>query len=270
MIRFIRLLFLLMAVSALTPPAFAGEAFSFVQLCDPQLGHNDYEQDKTHFRQAVEQINALRPDLVIICGDLVNDAKDENAWKDFLAIESALKMPCYCVPGNHDIGNECSPELRAAFQKRFGKDYQSIELHGYTFVLTNTQLWKQNTPGLSGEQDRWLAATLQAAAAKNSPVFIAGHIPPFTETPGEEEHYFDLPPEPRMKLLAWAKQYGVKAFLMGHVHRNCLADCEGISLVASASTCKNNGAPLGFRLWKITADGVITHAYIPLAALTSG
>jgi len=244
--------------------AFAGEAFTFVQLCDPQLGHNNYEQDKAAFRQAVEQINALGPDLVLICGDLVNDATSEDAWADFLAIKAELKMPCYCVPGNHDVGNEAAPGLVDKFRQRFGKDYKAFEHKGYTFLLTNTSLWKVNSPGASAEHDRWFTESLKAAHAKKSPVLVVGHIPPFTESPGEAEHYFDLPPEKRAEVLRLSKEYGVVAFLMGHVHRNCVTEYEGIPVVASASTCKNSGAPPDFRVWRVAGDGTLTHKYVEL------
>nr|MDA3835903.1 hypothetical protein [Spirochaetales bacterium] len=51
------------------------KAFSFVQLCDTQLGFNtdNYENDVDVFKRAVSQINILNPDFVVICGDLVNN-----------------------------------------------------------------------------------------------------------------------------------------------------------------------------------------------------
>jgi hypothetical protein len=36
-------------------------SFTFVQLCDTQLGMGGYEHDVKAFRQAVQQINALTP-----------------------------------------------------------------------------------------------------------------------------------------------------------------------------------------------------------------
>src|SRR5512136_1198318 len=72
-----------------------GRPFTFVQLCDPQLGMGGYEHDVRAFRQAVEKINALKPDFVLICGDLVNQP-EEKSISDFKQIESGLAMPCYC------------------------------------------------------------------------------------------------------------------------------------------------------------------------------
>src|SRR5437762_3249474 len=76
------------------------QPFTFVQMCDPQLGIGGYEADVARFKQAVKQINALKPDFVVICGDLVNGATTKS-FADFNAIKAGFAMPCYCAPGNH-------------------------------------------------------------------------------------------------------------------------------------------------------------------------
>ena len=56
--------------------------FSFVQMCDTQLGMGGYEHDVKTFGLAVDQINEMKPDFVVICGDLVNKANDQS-WAGF-------------------------------------------------------------------------------------------------------------------------------------------------------------------------------------------
>ena len=46
--------------------------FSFAQMCDTQLGMGGYEHDVKTFGLAVTQINKMKPDFVVICGDLVS------------------------------------------------------------------------------------------------------------------------------------------------------------------------------------------------------
>ena len=79
------------------------ENFSFVQLCDVQLGLGGYENDLRSFELAVKKINALSPDFVVICGDLVQKRKG-SSFADFKKINAMFKMPSYIAPGNHDIG----------------------------------------------------------------------------------------------------------------------------------------------------------------------
>ena len=49
-------------------------SFTFAQICDTQLGMGGYEHDVKTFKTAVAQINALKPDFAVICGDLVKNA----------------------------------------------------------------------------------------------------------------------------------------------------------------------------------------------------
>lgn len=78
--------------------------FSFVQMCDTQLGMGGYEHDVKTFELAVDQINEMKPDFVVICGDLVQKANDQS-WLDFNRIKAGFKIPCHCAPGNHDVEN---------------------------------------------------------------------------------------------------------------------------------------------------------------------
>src|SRR5437588_11592772 len=58
-------LFLLSACMALLTgcATWKEQPFTFVQMCDPQLGMGGYEADVARFKQAVKQINALKPDF---------------------------------------------------------------------------------------------------------------------------------------------------------------------------------------------------------------
>jgi 3',5'-cyclic AMP phosphodiesterase CpdA len=241
------------------------QAFSFVQLCDTQLGMGGYEHDKKMFGQAVEQINALNPDFVFICGDLVHDRNDQS-FADFKTIRDGLRVPCYCAAGNHDVGNQPSPESLARYRAVIGDDYYAVEHKGYTFVCVNTQLWKAPLEGESEKQDAWLRKTLNAAAKKNSPIFIVGHYPLFLENPDEPEEYMNLPIDKRRELLSLYEQSGVVAVLGGHTHRLIINDYKGIQLVNAETTSKNfDQRPMGFRLWHISETGEARHEFITVS-----
>ena len=97
------LIIILCVISVLLASGVAEEnpetkPFTFVQLCDTQLGFGGYEHDIDSFRQAVKQINALepKPDFVVICGDLVNK-RDDKSFTDFKTIKDKLTIPWYCV-----------------------------------------------------------------------------------------------------------------------------------------------------------------------------
>ena len=101
------------------------KSFSFVQLCDTQLGMGGYDHDLETFKLAVSQINELKPDFVIICGDLVHKAND-SSYSDFKKIMEGFKMPCYLAPGNHDVGNIPNDTTLDYYRKTIGNDYYNF------------------------------------------------------------------------------------------------------------------------------------------------
>ncbi len=241
------------------------EAFTFVQVSDPQLGWGyGYANDVNSLRQAVSHINGLKPDLVVFCGDLVDNFNDASV-ADFLQIRSELTVLSYCAPGNHDVGNSPTVSRLERYRQALGDDYFSFEHKGYTFVIVNTALWKAPLAGESEKQDTWLRQTLAAASDKNSPVFIVGHHPLFLTSPDEAEEYYNLPPATRGELLTLFETSGVVAILGGHRHQLVINEYKGIQLVNSEATSRNtDGRPLGFRLWYVDSPTSIRHEFRPL------
>lgn len=258
--RYLAVLSMLAFVSCGSP---TNSNFSFVQICDPQLGMGGYGHDVAALRQAVIQINELECDFVVVCGDLVHHASD-TAFSDFLRITDGLNKPCYLVPGNHDVGNIPNDTTLGYYRSRVGRDYGSFQCNGYGFILTNTQLWKNFIEEESAAHDRWFQKTLHRMHRKGLPVFVVGHYPLFVVHPGEEEAYFNLPEEKRRELLALFVEHQVVAYLSGHKHETLLNEYMGIDLVTGESTSRNfDQRPLGFRHWEVSGDSV-SHHLVPL------
>ena len=244
--------------------------FTFVQLCDPQLGMGGYEHDLDSFGRAVDRINRLSPDFVLICGDLVHHRSDQS-FADFTRIKDRLTVPVYCAPGNHDVGQEPTPESLERYRSVIGPDYYSFEYQGYTFAVVNTQLWKVSVPGESERHDAWLVDILEQAAGKNSPVFVVGHYPLFLSTPDEADEYMNLPVAKRNELLQLFERTGVVAVLGGHAHRLMVNEYNGIQMVNGETTSKNfDKRPMGFRLWNVSEAGEAAHSFVPLESESGG
>jgi 3',5'-cyclic AMP phosphodiesterase CpdA len=238
--------------------------FTFVQMCDPQLGMGGYDADVARFKQAVKQINALKPDFVVICGDLVNDTTDKS-FADFNAIKTGFTMPCYCAPGNHDVANSPTPETLRRYRAAIGKDYYSFTNNGYAFVVANTSLWKAPVKGESEQQDTWFSETLEKAAKNNEPIFVVSHYPLYVKQPGETNSYYNLPTEKREELLGMFERCGVVAHLAGHTHRTITNDFHGIQMVASQTTSRNfDQQPFGFRVWYVGGARPFRQEFVPL------
>ncbi len=233
----------------------AGE-FEFIQMCDTQLGMGGYEHDVKTFELAVDQINAMEPDFVFICGDLVNKAGDKS-FADFNRIKAGFKIPCHCAAGNHDVGNKASLESLRRYREKIGKDYYSVEHKGYTFLVANSQLWKAPLEGEGKKHDAWFREALAAAKAKNSPAVVVVHYPLFVERFDEKESYFNIGPAKRQEILDLCEKNGVVAFLAGHTHRLVINDYKGIQLVNGETTSKNfDKRPMGFRHWIFNCGSV--------------
>ncbi len=231
-------------------------SFTFVQMCDPQLGMGGYEHDVMYFKLAVDKINEISPDFVIICGDLVNHAAD-STFREFNLIREGLTMPSYCVPGNHDVGNTPTDSSLALYRKHIGEDYYDFRHKGYFFIVCNTQLWKADCGEESVRHNRWVIETLSGIPEKERRTFVAGHYPLYLSDPGEEEKYFNLPLDKRKELLALFEQKGVVAYLSGHTHETIINNYKGIQLVSGETTCKNfDERPMGFRVWNVSSDTV--------------
>lgn len=239
-------------------------AFSFAQLCDPQIGFSDYEQDLARLEAAIAKLNELPIDFVVVCGDLVNTA-DDRSLRDFNSAKEKLRVPVHCAPGNHDLGNAPSAASLKSFRDKVGPDFYSFDHRGFRFIILNTQLWKTNIVGETDRQEEWLTRTLLTATKTSRPVVVVGHYPPFVNTPDEADAYFNLPQPVRARWLPKMQSAGVKAILAGHTHTANSRYVEGMQVVTGETTSKNFDArPFGFRLWQADVDGTLRHRFIPL------
>jgi predicted MPP superfamily phosphohydrolase len=82
------------------PQAFRG--LKVIQISDI---HSGSFTDSKSVEKGIEQILALKPDLILFTGDLVNDKADE--MDDYKEVFARLKAPMgvYSILGNHDYGD---------------------------------------------------------------------------------------------------------------------------------------------------------------------
>lgn len=237
--------------------------FTFVQMCDPQLGMGGHAHDTASLHQAVRQVNDLEADFVLICGDLFHHASD-SSFKDFRDITTEFDMPVYLVAGNHDVGNIPNDSTLGYFRETFGEDYYAFKYGGWGFIICNTQLWKNPIGEESQMHDRWFREALSRYSGRSTPIIVLGHHPLFVTEPNEEETYFNLSSEKRREILDLFVDHGIKAYLSGHKHETLLNNYMGIQLVTGETTSRNfDDRPLGFRLWEVTRDS-LRHHFVPL------
>ena len=218
------------------------------------------------YEQAIDHANRLRPDFVVMCGDMTHDADDLDQLDELRRITAKLDdtIPVYWVAGNHDVGNRPTPETLAQYRQRFGEDIYSFDHKGSHFVVLNSCVCSDPTD----VPDEWegliafLKSDLYEARAdgkKNILAFI--HHPLFIDNPDEPDGRFAIPKARRAVLLEILKSNNVLAVFAGHAHRNILRSDGALELVTSGAVGYPLGDdPSGFRVVKVLDDS-IEHKY---------
>jgi 3',5'-cyclic AMP phosphodiesterase CpdA len=121
-------------------PAAPAAPFFFIQLTDPQFGMTtsdaSFAQETANLEFAIATANRLRPAFVIVTGDLVNKTGDGAQIAEYQRILGKLDpaIRAYSIPGNHDVGNEPTPESLAAYTKRFGPDHFTFTVGSFVGI----------------------------------------------------------------------------------------------------------------------------------------
>ncbi len=252
------------------------EPFFFLQMADPQFGmftaDRDFAQETLNYEFAIASANRLKPGFVIVCGDLVNKPGDAAQIAEYERITKRLdpSIHLYSVAGNHDVGNEPTPDALASYRRRFGADYYSFrEGPVYGIVLNSSLIHSpQLAPEESARQDAWLQTELAKAKNSGAPhIVIFQHHPFFLAKGDEPDQYFNIPLARRRPLLDSFREAGVRFIFAGHYHRNALGRDGAIEMVTTGPV----GMPLaegssGFRVVRV-AGAQITHQYLDFAHL---
>jgi hypothetical protein len=194
---------------AMTPSA-APTTFTFVDASDTHMAPASLPQTQ-RFRAIVDSI---RPDFVLVAGDLVRDAlrvseTEARGYYDLAAREfAAFSVPVWLAPGNHEIfGIETqlshvdpsNPLFgRAMYHRYFGPDYYSFNRGGVHFIALNSV----DISGTSyyGHVDSlqlaWLARDLSHVPPQ-MPVVTFNHIP-LVSALDALGGYTDGPPAPTL------------------------------------------------------------------------
>ena len=78
----------------------------------------NYRDDLTRLERALARVNALKPDLLVLGGDMTQRPGDiEKEWP---ALLKRVQVPFVVTPGNHDMGNRLTRENLERF-RRCGK-----------------------------------------------------------------------------------------------------------------------------------------------------
>jgi len=171
--------------------------FVFIHAGDPQIGSwGTIEEGKQRFIRLARLANELKPEFVMVVGDLVNDGDSAEQIQAFDEALAEFQVPVRLLPGNHD-------DL-ATYRRKHGKPYYAFAHNNCQFVcLDSTRLGAGGSEG----QWRWLEAALQAARdAGRTHIILAMHHPPGTMM------------TVRSRLENLISGHGIRFVLAGHTH----------------------------------------------------
>lgn len=259
--------------------------FFFIQAADTQFGMIEtylekkadprWDKEIQLTRQAIAAVNKMnpKPKFFVVCGDLV-DAFPETSLRtaqeeDFKRVmaEMSSQVPLICVCGNHDIGNEPTPETIQCYRNSFGDDYFVFWCGGVMCIVINSHFYENPSlvKELEEEHSSWLDQQLEEAKSGGyKHVIVFQHIPWFLRHPDEEKEYFNIVMDLRQKMLEKFHHAGVRAIFCGHYHRNAGGFYKEMELIVTSAI----GAQLGndghgLRIVKVL-DESIQHNYYQL------
>ena len=223
-----------------------------------------------HFAAEME---ALKPDHLIHTGDIsLSGTMDDQAMRHIRNEIDRLPVPCFAIPGNHDIGTTGSPlkriseETVAHWQTHFGEDRFVFDIERWRLIGLNTEILGS---GLPSEELQWAHLEVACANAGDRQIGVFLHRPLFVKTPDEPSSRYSLIAEPRTRLIEQLRIHKVRFVASGHLHRYRHISFNGIDLVWCPTTAfvfasnKNDGCirRVGYLKWTFEGHHV-RHEYI--------
>lgn len=240
--------------------------FCYFVMADPQL----FWGSKDNWARAVDFANKLKPDFIIVCGDLINQPGNEEQARAYLEVAGTLDktIDLHNVAGNHDY-LPADPKSLGWYQAKFGPPWYAFEHKNCLFVIFESTMVKYGPEdgALYQWQMQWLEHTLEAAQGRGyDHITVYTHYPLALRQADEEDEYFNLPRARRMGLLEMFHKYQVRAVFSGHLHHNAYAKDGALELITTSSTgvslpqMGQGKDPLGFRIVTIYPDR-LCHQY---------
>ena len=259
-LTFTTFLILTIALFIGTNAAFTQE-IKIVQFSDVHLDTKNpdkparkFAQSVPMFQKAIKKVNAIKPDMVIFSGDMVNKP-DENEFDIFLKNAKDLDMEFYPVVGNHDVGVGGGLTKQKIIEK-INKNCAWLNLSStsyfiikgeYLFIFMDGSNDKQITSKgtFSKETLQFLDRTLTLYPYKK--VIIVQHfplLPPF-KSPSHEitnrNEYFDV----------LDRHKNVIMVLSGHYHASHAAQRNNVLYITTPSMIEY---PHAFRYLTVDSD----------------
>jgi predicted phosphodiesterase len=284
-LRALILLLLACGVLLLSSQSSAAQV-RIVQLSDTHIGEQHSPHAADNLRRAVDMINRIHPDAVVLSGDI---GEGPDNWQIARKILKGLRSPLFYVPGNHDVHSRDLNRYRSVF----GQDYYSFRVKYVNFLVIDSQLLGNfdnfeahsppPMPPETEDESRRMIDWLQGQARgrdrdhdrdhdrddrpRGGVTIAIQHIPAFHDGnfPPDNKPYWVVSEPYRSREVDILRRLGVRHVLVGHWHNERVFEREGIVWhVAPATSWLPWGGELGFSVHTITPDGDVRTEFVPL------
>lgn len=224
------------------------------------------KNEVSNIESFVQIANSINPDLIVHCGDIVNDIQDKNSIIKFKKVTSKIQnnAPLIFAPGNHDVGE--NPRLISKsgldiYKSNFGNTYCSYDLNKYRLLFINSSLFMnpEEIIDIYNNQLEFIDESI-----KNLPsgmkVIVFSHHPPFlnpkdvindvafsknisSKDIGQELSYWMFPQTTRNIFFNIFNKYNCKieCIFTGHLHTNIETSYKDTKIITTSAL----GLPLG-------------------------
>lgn len=178
-------------------------------ISDLHISNESFDEDT--FLQAVNEINQLEPDMIVLTGDIV----EHGYYKEFEQATKYLSMfeaPLFAVPGNHDSRNLGYQSFEELIGERSWKLTLGDE---FTVVGLDSSSPDEDRGHIGTPQHMWLEHQLDECVIKDnfSIVALHHHVIPIPQTGRERNVLSDAG-----DVLKTLSTHEVDLVLSGHKH----------------------------------------------------
>ncbi len=231
----------------------------------PQI--EGFERELLLFDETIAAANELRPDAVIVCGDMLQEWDSDAQARVALDVGAGLDdgIPLHWVAGNHDVAPDTyrpTTEALARYRAHFGLD-RYVAIYGTVrlIVMNSTVVHSDALPEERAANLEFLEAELANARAEQQQPIVCSHHPWFLRNveavPEDPVTAMEMPPEPRRQLLAIAEAGGLRTLLTGHLHQHLTRTAgDLLQITASAVGLPFARNPSGYQVIRVYEDRV--------------
>ena len=167
------------------------DKFSFILVGD-RTGSDS--QSWQIFDQAIGEINLLRPDFVIMIGDIIEEnpgrtTSIQSVWSEAVEHLKQLEMPFFIIPGNHDIWDRTSYQT---WNQLLGSTYYSFSYKGCRFIILNSE--ESHITGEIGFGEKQLAFLKEEIQSHRQArqLFLFFHQPVWLPSEKDKYHWSEI------------------------------------------------------------------------------